>query len=119
MNNPLSGKPQYVRHAQSDLLLLSEMNMKSIIIALIAFAAGFTAHLMFSRAAASPPDPKDAAAQHWRLVNYYNAYMADPANWKGGAATPPVDHEPSLAALVSARELEHVDLLFPTVPKKS
>ena len=48
--------------------------------------------------------------------------MADPANYKPGAATalsvttPSGDPEPDLAALVGAGELTHVDLVFPSIP---
>jgi hypothetical protein len=61
-------------------------------------------------------------ADHWRVVERYNAYLRDPANYKPDPATglsvasSPIDQAPSLAALVAAGELSHVDLVLPTVP---
>jgi hypothetical protein len=62
---------------------------------------------------------------HWKVVESYNAFINDPANYTPvpgtglSAATPPADPEPSLAALVAARELTYVDLVLPSVPHSS
>ena len=81
----------------------------------LGFVLGFAAHFVFFGHAST----KD----HWRVVDHHNAYVRDPANYKPDAATglsvtsPPGDPMPSLAALVAAGELRHVDLVLPTVPK--
>lgn len=60
---------------------------------------------------------------HWKIVESYNAHVNDPASYKPDSTTglsvttPPGDPAPSLAALVAAGELSHVDLVLPTVPK--
>lgn len=63
----------------------------------------------------------DSTTHHWRKVNEYNAYMANPKNYDEKTngligARVPFDPEPSLAALVAANEIEHVDLVLPNVP---
>ena len=89
--------------------------MKVTIGIVLGFGLGFLTHLvLFGR---------PTARQQWRVVERYNAYMRDPSNYKSDPATglsatsPPVDPEPSLAALVTAGELSHADLVLPTVPK--
>lgn len=65
--------------------------------------------------------PFDSTEYHWRKVNEYIGYTADPKNF---GTTPdgligarvPFDVEPHLAALASAGEIEHVDLVLPNVP---
>ena len=66
---------------------------------------------------------KTATARHWRAVKSYLAYVTDPSNYKLDSQTgfswadPPKDDiEPHLAALVAAGELQHLDILLPTVP---
>jgi hypothetical protein len=89
--------------------------MKITIAMLLGFVVGFSAHLVFFG--------QPATKHHWRVVERHNAYVHDPANYKADAATglsvtsPPGDPEASLAALVAAGELSHVDLVLPNVPK--
>ena len=89
--------------------------MKIAIALVVGLALGFLAHLAFF----GQPTTK----HHWRVVERYNAFVRDPANYKPDAATglsvtsPPGDPVPSLSALVTAGELSHVDLVLPTVPK--
>jgi hypothetical protein len=54
-------------------------------------------------------------------VREYNAYMRDPGNYKPAGnglagASEPFDPMPHLAALVSAGELIHEDIVLPSVP---
>jgi hypothetical protein len=86
---------------------------KTTVLVLVAFAAGYAAHLVVSQF--------QSTAAHWRVVNDYRAYMRDPTNQELDSSgrsyvESPSDHEPSLAALVAAGELEHVDLVLPLVP---
>lgn len=89
--------------------------MKIAIGVVLGFVLGFSAHLAFF----SQPTTK----YHWRFIERYNAYVRDPANYKPDAATgllatsAPGDPLPSLAALVAAGELSHVDVVLPTVPQ--
>ena len=82
--------------------------MKIAIAVFVGFLLGFAAHLALFH----QPTRKD----HWRTIERYNAYVHDAANYKRDAATglsvasPPAVPEPSLAALVAAGELTHVDL---------
>jgi hypothetical protein len=66
---------------------------------------------------------RTATAGHWRAVKAYVAFMRDPSHAKPdpqpelGYMNPPVDNpEPHLAALVQARQLQHLDIVLPTVP---
>jgi hypothetical protein len=101
------------------------MDRRTKAIAAFAFALGFVVHLGASRFSAVPSDDKADVSQHWKLVNGYNEYMRDPDNYRVNAhsgfsgAEIPYDPEPSLAALVAAGEIEHVDLVFPSVPSTS
>ncbi len=66
-------------------------------------------------------DVRTATTRHWTAVREYSAYMRDPANYKSTGnghtmASEPLDPEPHLAALVSAGELIHDDIVFPSVP---
>jgi len=87
--------------------------MKVAIAIVVGFVLGFAAHLALFH----QPTTRD----HWRTIERYNAYVHDAANYKRDAATglsvasPPPDPEPSLAALVAAGELTHVDLVLPAV----
>ena len=89
--------------------------MKIAIGLVLGFVLGFVAHLVFTR--------QPTTKHHWQVVERYNAYVRNPANYKPDAATgrsvtsPPGDPIPSLAALVAAGELSHVDVVLPTVPK--
>ena len=95
------------------------MTVRTCLIAALAFGLGFVAHFAISRI------PVDKQAQdiayHWQRVNDFNEHIRDPRNLEEidgmGAVTPLYDPEPSLAALVAAGELEHVDLVLPTVPQ--
>src|SRR5438034_11443991 len=87
--------------------------MKITVGIVFAFVLGFLTHFVFF----GQPTTK----HHWKVVERYNAYVTDPANYKPDAATglsvtvPPGDPVPSLDALVAAGELSHVDLVLPTV----
>lgn len=89
--------------------------MKIAIGIVLGFMLGFATHFALFR--------QPSTTHHWRVVERYNAFVRDPANYKPDPATGysvislPGDPEPSLAALVAAGELNHVDLVFPTVPK--
>lgn len=79
------------------------------------FVLGFLAHFTFFG--------QSTTKHHWKAIEKYNAYVNDPANYKPDGSTglsvtsPPDDPTPSLAALVAAGELSHVDLVLPTVPQ--
>jgi len=89
--------------------------MKITIGIVLGFVLGFLAHFVFFG--------QRTIKHHWKVVESYNAYVTDAANYKPHAATglsvtsPPRDPTPSLAALVAAGELSHVDLVLPTVPQ--
>lgn len=59
---------------------------------------------------------------HWKRVNDYRAFMRDPQNLHStahagiNALTPPYDMAPSLMSLESVGEIDHVDLVLPSVP---
>ena len=95
------------------------MKVQTIIASVFAFAAGFGAYALLDAAWPSAPN---TTAEHWRLVQDHLAYVRNPANARLdpqtglSAVTPPSDPLPSLAALVAAGELEHVDFVFPVVP---
>lgn len=90
---------------------------KIVIAGLACFAAGFAAHAVLSNSGHEPR----TIADHWRVVNSYRAHILNPANYTYdprvglSSTTPPPDPEPSLFALVNAGELNHLDLVFPTV----
>lgn len=89
--------------------------MKIALSVIISFALGFLAHSLIFHA----PTTKD----HWRALEECDAYVRNPTNWERdagtglGSVTVPIAVEPHLAALVEAGELQHVDLVLPTVPK--
>lgn len=68
-----------------------------------------------------PTEP--TVAGHWRAVREYAAYMRDPSNYKPDASTgfsvadDPFRVEPHLLALELAGELNHLDIVLPSVPK--
>jgi hypothetical protein len=88
--------------------------MKIAIGIILGFALGFLAHLLLPK--------KPATEHHWQVVRSYNAFVNDSSNFKPdpttglSVTTPPGDPLPSLAALVAAGELTHVDLVLPVVP---
>ena len=81
----------------------------------ISIVLGFAAHLAFFGT--------QSTKHHWRVVERYNACVRDSANYKPDTATDLSvtslrgNPAPSLAALVAAGELSHVDMVLPTVPK--
>ena len=63
-----------------------------------------------------------ATTGHWRAVKAYVAFMRDPSTSEPAPQSglsymrPPLDNpEPHLAALVQARQLQHLDIVLPTV----
>ena len=80
----------------------------------VSFILGFLSHLVLSG--------KTGNAEHWKRIETYNAYANDPANFKRDPETgltmviEPAGVDESLAALVDAGELSHMDLIFPIVP---
>ena len=87
--------------------------MKIVVGIVVGFVLGFLAHSAFF---GSTP-----TKGHWKIIEEYNSYVNDPANYKPEpatglvSATPPTDPMPSLAALVSVGELNHIDLVFPKI----
>jgi len=65
---------------------------------------------------------KPTVADHWSIVHQYRDHVFNPENYTPDSQTglsvtePPQDLDPSLAALVSAGELHHLDIVVPTVP---
>jgi hypothetical protein len=61
--------------------------------------------------------------RHSHRLEEYQDFMRDKENWErdtvGTFVEPPFDIDPSLAMLVSLGELEHVDLVLPTVPESA
>ncbi|MGB2997217.1 MAG: hypothetical protein WBC59_01090 [Phycisphaerae bacterium] len=90
------------------------MKTKLLICLAVGFLLGFGVRHLW-------PNRSDTAG-HWRTVREYKAYITDPSNYTPDPQTgfsvtePPNDPMPSLAALVAAGELNHVDLVLPTVP---
>ncbi|MBI5758198.1 MAG: hypothetical protein HZA46_06745 [Planctomycetales bacterium] len=99
------------------------MNSKSITVGLVAFALGFLSHLIVPRSDSATSGEPLSVQHHWKLVNDYVAFTRDPKSFMRDVqaglygATPPYAIEPSLAVLVSAGELEHVDIVLPLVPQ--
>ena len=64
--------------------------------------------------------PESTIQQNWDILKRYNAEMKDVKNIREIDGMLGVDTEidplPALAALTSAGEIEHVDLVFPNVP---
>ena len=85
-----------------------------ILAVFLGFAIGFGVRSLRPR--------ESTVADHWRIVREYREYILDPKNHNPdpqtglSATTPPQDLKPSLAALVSAGELRHLDVVLPTVP---
>jgi hypothetical protein len=99
------------------------INRRPVVVALVSFVCGAIAFagVDFVRSRASDARADDVA-RHRKLVNDYRAHIFNPANDQPDPQTclrvslPPSDPLPSLAALVSAGELQYVDLVFPKVP---
>lgn len=87
------------------------LNVKTVVITIVAFASGFALHFLVGPRFRQP----STVADHWRLLEEHLAYLHD-APKRGYITTPPSDPLPSLAVLVSAGELEHIDIVFPMVP---
>lgn len=97
------------------------MKLRTIAIAVAAFALGFIMHALAPRIISLTTGHDVDVARHWKLVNEYNAYMRHPDNYSTYPSglygiEVPYDPEPSLAALVAVGELEHVDIVLPLVP---
>src|SRR5437868_10899113 len=84
----------------------------------LGFGAGFVAH---------PCRPQEITIeQHWAIVRSHIAYLNNPVSYhpereRISSLTSPVDRllKSSLAALVDAGALDHVDLVLPTVPNRA
>lgn len=87
------------------------ISVKTVVITIAAFASGFASHFLVNPRFGAT----FAVAEHWKLIEEYLAYLRD-APKRGYITTPPSDPLPSLAALVGAGELEHIDMVFPLVP---
>lgn len=97
------------------------MKPRTISVAVAAFVLGFIVQFVASAITALSTSQNPEIARHWKLVNDYNAYMRDPDNYSADpsglyGADVPYDPEPSLMALVTAGELEYVDIVLPLVP---
>lgn len=96
--------------------------MKTAAIALLIWALGLCCGVVAHAAWMSIAYPPQTVADHWRVVNGFNRAMRDPNREEVDSQTglayirEPPEFEPSLHALVVARELECVDLVFPSVP---
>lgn len=112
----------------SDWVSLSDVSLsdvdqkkpRTIIIAAASFVGGFLLHLVWSHCV--PADPNVDIARHWKRVNDYNPYIRNPDSYNiepSGlyGAIVPYDPEPSLAALVAARKLQHIDIVLPLVSR--
>lgn len=90
------------------------MKTKIILGIVLGFILGFVAHAILPN--------QSNTARHWRAVNQYNAFLENPSNYIPDTntglrmATPPYDIEPHLASLHTAGELEHLDIVLPSVP---
>jgi len=88
--------------------------MKITVGIILGCGLGFLAHWLLL--------DRSGAKYHWKVVERYNAYVSDPSHYKPdpgtglSVATPPLSPEPSLSALVGLAELDHVDLVLPSVP---
>ena len=109
------------RRRRPDFPLSALMTRAKItVIAVASFAAGCSAQFVASRFYSGSAQP--STADHWKVVNDFIAYRRDPpardldASLGLFAIRVPPEYEPSLAALVSAGELRHVDLVLPLVP---
>lgn len=99
------------------------MNSKLLTVLAIGFAflTGFAACYVFLVAGKAPLTPEE----HWERVNEYREYLADPANLKYepqlglSGVEVPFDPMPHLQALVEAKWLRHVELVFPQVKQSS
>lgn len=59
-------------------------------------------------------DKGPSVADHWRIVREYRAYVSD-SEIGGSAIELPKAPLPSLAALVAAEELNHIDIVLPNI----
>ena len=95
---------------------LCNMKLKLSIALVAGIAIGFTARTLV-------PKKELSVADHWQAVREYNAYMLDPSNYRPDPSTglavadDPFHIEPHLLALELAGEINHLDIVLPTVPK--
>lgn len=97
------------------------MSGKAIIAAiLLAFALGYSVHFLVDP---SSENGASSIRQHWDVIDRYNAELSDPSNERSVDGMIGIhqfiDPLPALAALVSAGEIQHIDLVFPGVPNNS
>lgn len=99
------------------------MRLGRILILGVTFIAGGFSQWAYTKFVVESPERK--TAQLWKQLAQFNAHLEDPQNreWDLGVnawrVTPPFDLDPVLAQLVSAGELDHFDVVLPTVPSGS
>jgi len=99
-----------------DVMSNDTKGMRTLAIAAIAFLVGIVVCAVFDRVVLpmmTTTQPR-SIADHWRVVERYRALTRNPGSI---VITPPAHHALSLAALVEAGELVHLDLVLPSVPK--
>ena len=94
------------------------MQLRYFTIAILSFVIGGVSHWAYVK---STQTRSAEIQRHWRELERYDAFVNDPANLDslgGGFVgfTDPPDPDSHLAALVALGELEHADLVLPTVP---
>ena len=98
--------------------------MRTTLFAAAAVMGGIIVGFLFgvSMAKRVPLGAEASVDWHWKRVNEYRAFMRNPQNLHStphagiNALTPPYDVVPSLMALESAGEIDHIDLILPNVP---
>ena len=98
-----------------------QMKLRTILLTLSAFFVGFLFGVVAAVIALPPISADLSVSRHWRRLNQFNAHMRDPQNYHEvpgtglSAADVPFDPEVSLAVLVEAGELQHLDVVLPSV----
>jgi len=95
---------------------------KSAVLCLLAFLLGYCSYALFNNP--NPYGKEEMTAHHWKLVDAYRKHMSDSANERTHpdglvGIQEPFPIEPSVTFLAAVGELKHVDLVLPTVPRKT
>jgi hypothetical protein len=99
------------------------MKLRTILLTLSSSVMGFLLGVVVSGIVFTAISADLSVSRHWKRFNEFNARMRDPKNYQKDLGTGlytadvPYDPEVSLAVLVDAGELEHVDIVLPLVPK--